>query len=141
MADSNLTHQHGTISFGELACNAEADVSIESQAYLENSVAFSQLADAMEGSMDGVLVVPCGTCYTVNCIQGEVITLPPGGMDVLGRLHFPLTANVVLNATGIIVRGLVEISHKLNPVNRVIVTLCGTENVLYYPHDICGGWS
>ena len=95
--DSDHTQQHGTMSYGELSCNANAAVDIQSQACLDAALPFSQLVLATAGDDNDVLVVPCGECYTMDYTNGEVITLPSGGMDVLGRLHFPSTSNVMLN--------------------------------------------
>ncbi len=96
--DSDHTQQHGTISYGELSCNANAAVDIKSQACLDAALPFSQLVESLAAAGDNndVLVVPCGECYTMDYTNGEVVTLH-GGMDVLGRLHFPSTSNVMLN--------------------------------------------
>ncbi len=62
-------------------------------------------------------------------------------MDILGRLHFSLMANVVLNVIVIVVQGLIDIPSELNPGYRVIGMMYGTNNEFYYSYNICGGWS
>lgn len=133
-------HDHGMMAYGELACNANAAVNIESQACLDDALSFSTLVEAaMAQDAPTTFVVPCGACYTVDYTDGEVITLPhSGGMNVLGRLHFPPTANVVLNTTGVIIQGMLDIPQPLAPDNQVTITLYGTDNIFYYPHDTCG---
>ena len=120
----------------ELGCNAN----IESEECLTNAVPFSELVTAAPAMR---IVVPCGICAFMDYTDGSTVTLPPNGLDIVGRLHFPSTANVILNTTAVIVQGMLDMTAPdAASGNQVKVTLYGTEEQFAYPYDSCdGGYS
>eukprot|EP00957_Ditylum_brightwellii_P156456 11907114-Ditylum_brightwellii.AAC.1 len=124
--------------YSTLACNSNASPLIDSADCLNNAATFSSLVASASASEFDVVVVPCGTCVVVDYTDGSTVTLPAGGLDVLGRLHFPATSNVVINTTAIVVQGLLDISTP-NVGNKVKVTLYGTDEIFAYPYELCSG--
>ena len=120
--------------YGELACNANASPKINTDDCLEGATPLSTLLGD-DSTASSQVTIPCGTCYTVDYTDGETITLD-GGLNVLGRLHFPSTANVVLETTSVVVQGLWSMTTP-NVSNTVTIRLYGTEDVYAYPHDYC----
>lgn len=86
---------------------------------------------------NSTVVVPCNTCAYVDITDGSTIDLPYG-IDIVGRLMFPPSANLQIKTTSIIVQGMMDIP-KLNTGNKITVTMYGTDDVYYYPHDECNG--
>ena len=98
---------------------------------------FSSLVASAAASNSRV-VVPCNTCAVVDYTSYETVDLPEG-LDVVGRLIFPSTANVMLNATSVFVQGMLDLETP-DEGNRVTVNLYGgVEEVYFYPHDQCDG--
>lgn len=122
------------VMYAPLSCNTEA--SIDSDACLDTASDLSALVNAASVT-GGPVVVPCGQCAIVDYVDGSTITIP-SGLDIVGRLHFPPTANVMLNTTAVFVQGQLDIE-KPNAGNKVTVTLYGTEDQYFYPHDLCSG--
>eukprot|EP00957_Ditylum_brightwellii_P212067 15366923-Ditylum_brightwellii.AAC.1 len=83
------------------------------------------------------VVVPCGTCATVDVTSGETIDMPHG-LEVLGKLVFPSSANLVINTTAVFVQGELNMGIPDND-NIVKLTFYGTEDVDFYPAEQCGG--
>ena len=115
------------MGFAPLHCNMDAD--IDSQACLDNAVNFSSIFSAEES---GQLTIPCGACVVMDYTDGSTITIS-GGLNVLGRLHFPPSANVVLRTTAVFVQG--SWSMDIPDVgNTVKVSLYGSGEKQLYPH-------
>ena len=119
--------------YGELSCNANANPKINTDECLEGATPLSTLLG--DSIFEHQVTIPCGTCYTVDYTNGETITLD-GGLNVLGRLHFPSTANVTLETTSVIVQGLWSMTTP-DVGNTVTIRLYGTEDVWAFPHDYC----
>lgn len=77
-------------------------------------------------------MVECGSCVTVDYTNGEVVTLPLG-INVIGKLHFPSTANLVLRTQYLFVQGELVIDPP-SEMNEVKVLLFGTTNQTIIPH-------
>lgn len=78
------------------------------------------------------IVVDCGMCVTVDYVNGENVTLPLG-INIIGKLHFPSTANLVLRTQHIFVQGELVIDPP-SEMNVVRVLLFGTTNQSFIPH-------
>jgi len=118
--------------YGELACNANANPKINTDNCLNNALPLSSL---LNDNNDNVVIIPCGSCYTVDYTNGETITME-GGLNVLGRLHFPSTSNIVLNTTSVLVQGMWSMTIPEDN-NSIKIHLYGTDDVTIYPHDQC----
>lgn len=116
-----------------LSCNTAAVPSIDSTECISSAVSLSSLVATAPAN--GEVTIPCGACATVDYTDGSTITIP-GGLNVLGRLHFPSTANVVINTTAVIVQGMLDMTIP-NSGNQVKVTLYGTEEQYLFPYDKC----
>ena len=110
--------------FAPLACNAN----IESEECVPFSSVFSD-------SNPASLTIPCGKCVVMDYTDGSTVTVP-GGLNVLGRLHFPPTANMVLRTTAVFVQGVWSMDTPADG-NTVKVTLYGSEEQNFYPHSSC----
>eukprot|EP00593_Proboscia_inermis_P002038 CAMPEP_0171295950 /NCGR_PEP_ID=MMETSP0816-20121228/4613_1 /TAXON_ID=420281 /ORGANISM="Proboscia inermis, Strain CCAP1064/1" /LENGTH=220 /DNA_ID=CAMNT_0011769025 /DNA_START=46 /DNA_END=705 /DNA_ORIENTATION=+ len=117
--------------FGPLQCNVDA--SIHSDECLSNAVGFSTLFS--EEELFATLTIPCGRCVTMDYTDGETITIP-GGLNVVGRLHFPSSTNVVVRTTAVFVQGSWSMDIP-GEGNRVTVSLFGSEEQTLYPHNSC----
>lgn len=69
--------------------------------------------------------------------DGSTVTIPGNGvLNVLGRLHFPSSASVVLRTKAVFVQGIW--SMMIPDENKLVrVTLYGHEEHTIYPHDLC----
>lgn len=115
-----------------LSCNVDI-----SSCDVASATPLSTLVAATNNSTSHV-VVPCNTCAYVDYTEGEVINLP-NGLDVVGRLIFPSTANVELELKAVFVQGMLDIT-KPDGGNKVTISLYGdTEEVYFYPHESCSG--
>ena len=111
---------------------------------LTSAVSFKSLVEEYIGStasngttVMAPLVIPCGQCVTVDYNDGTTVTLP-GGLDVVGRLHFPPTASITINTTAVFVQGRLDMTEPA-PGNSVTISLFGVEDQYLYPHGMCGG--
>lgn len=116
--------------FAPLQCNIDA--AIDSDECLSNAVGFSTLF--LEGE-SAPLTIPCGKCVFMDYIDGSTITVS-GGLNVIGRLHFPPTANVVLRTTAVYVQGAWSMGIP-EEGNTVKVSLYGSGEKTFYPHTSC----
>lgn len=122
------------MDYAPLQCNADAVPSIESQNCLSSAASLSSLL-AAHGSSMMPLTIPCGTCAVVDHTDGSTIDVP-GGINVLGRLHFPPASNVVIITTAVFVQGLLS-AEEPSPGNKVKISLYGNDDVTFYPHEEC----
>lgn len=114
--------------FTPLQCNAD----INTEACLDDAVAFSEIFSAEESAP---LTIPCGKCVVMDYTDGSTITVS-GGLNVIGRLHFPSTANVVLRATAVFVQGAWSMETP-EEGKSVKVALYGSGEKQLYPHASC----
>ena len=117
-------------SFGPLQCNI--DSSIDSDICLSDAIALSSIVSEDESA---ALTIPCGKCVVVDYTDGSTITIP-GGLKVIGRLHFPPSANLVLRTTAVFVKGMWSMSIP-DDGNSVKISLYGLEEQILYPDDEC----
>eukprot|EP00521_Asterionellopsis_glacialis_P016306 CAMPEP_0195299728 /NCGR_PEP_ID=MMETSP0707-20130614/26077_1 /TAXON_ID=33640 /ORGANISM="Asterionellopsis glacialis, Strain CCMP134" /LENGTH=207 /DNA_ID=CAMNT_0040362207 /DNA_START=307 /DNA_END=926 /DNA_ORIENTATION=+ len=78
-------------------------------------------------------VIPCGKCVVVDATDGSEISLPKG-LNIEGMLHFPTTASLTLEATHVVVQGVL----KMDPPalgNKVRIRMVGSEEQIFHPHD------
>ena len=120
--------------YGELSCNAIASPQINTDECLEGATPLSTLLGD-DSTVSSQVTIPCGTCYVVDYTDGETITLD-GGLNVLGRLHFPSNANLVLETTSVVVQGVWSMTTP-DVGNTVTIRLYGTEDVWVYPYESC----
>jgi len=123
------------VSYGELTCNANVSPKINTDECLNGAIPLSFLLESGTTTVSSSLDIPCGTCYKVDYTNGETITIE-GGLNVLGRLHFPSTANMVLNTTSVVVQGMWSMTTP-DVGNTVKISLYGADDVYIYPHDNC----
>lgn len=116
--------------FGPLQCNLDA--SIDSDECLSNAIHLSSILLEDESSP---LTIPCGTCIVVDYTDGSTVTIP-GGLNVIGRLHFPSSASLVLRTTAVFVQGMWSMSTP-DEGNSVKISLYDLEEKVFYPHDAC----
>jgi len=123
---------HSSLTYTTLDCNEIAAVDIDSQDCLDNAISFSSIYDS--SSIDP-LTVPCGKCVLMDYTDGSTLEIP-GGLHVLGRLHFDPLSSVIVRTTGVFVQG--SWSMKIpNEGNQVKILLHGFEEQTLYPHDLC----
>lgn len=104
------------------ACNSGLDAA-------DCSTTLSSLVNVNSGSE---IVVDCGMCVTVDYVNGENVTLPLG-INIIGKLYFPSSANLVLRTQHIFVQGELVIDPP-REMNIVKVLLFGTTNQSFIPH-------
>jgi hypothetical protein len=119
-------------SFAPLQCNHNVDASIDSDDCLSNAVGLSTLFSVDESAP---LTIPCGRCVIVDYTDGSTITIP-GGLNVVGRLHFPSSANVIVRTTAVFVQGSWSMETP-DEGKSVKVSLYGSEEQFLYPHSSC----
>lgn len=129
--------------YAPLQCNVDAAIDND-EVCLTSAASFKSLvkeyigATASNGTTAmGPLVIPCGQCVTVDYDDGSTVTLP-GGLDVVGRLHFPPTASITINTTAVFVQGRLDMTEPA-PGNSITISLFGVEDQHLYPHGMCGG--
>jgi len=122
------------MDYAPLQCNVNASPSIESDDCLSSASMLSQLI-AEHGAMMGPLTIPCGMCVVADVTDGSTRRIP-GGINVLGRLHFPPSSHMTLETTSVIVQGLLS-AEEPEVGNKVTVSLYGNEDVTFYPHEQC----
>ena len=135
--ETGLQEQRGLMpgmemGYGEISCNAIASPQINTDECLAGATPLSSL---LGDDLSSQVTIPCGTCVTVDYTDGETITLD-GGLNVLGRLHFPSTASVTLATTSVVVQGMWSMTTP-DVGNKVTIRLYGTEDVWVYPYDSC----
>ena len=124
--------------YGPLNCNTAASPSISSEECLANATPLSSLINSATASSLDHVIVPCGSCVTVDYTDSSTVTLPgDGSLHIKGRLHFPSASSVKLNATAIFVEGLLDIPHGINDDKQVKFSLYGSDEWYYYPHEMC----
>jgi len=126
LSSRKLSANSATISnFAKLDCNPEVFTNCD-----------ILVSNNLPSSINEVLTVPCGQCYTFD-IDGNV-TLA-GGIDIKGKLLFPLNHKVTIYTPYVIVQGELEIN-----VDHLTITpdnmganfiLTGTDDVLFSPSD------
>ncbi len=95
----------------------------------------SPVSQIVSNNPDDRLVIPCGRCYTFDI--GGNITF--NGLDVRGKLLFPINHKAIIHTSFVIVQGELEltVNHaKISPENiatRFVLT--GTEDILFTPSD------
>jgi hypothetical protein len=123
--------------YGPLHCNSVVVPSIASEECLTNATPLSSLINDAVASSTNV-IVPCGSCVTVDYTDSSTITLPgDGSLHIKGRLHFPPTSSVTLNSTAIFIEGLLDIPQGIRDDNEVKFSLYGQDRWYYYPHEKC----
>lgn len=121
--------------YAPLRCN---DAILSDDSCLATAASFRDLLEEqLTGTSTDPVVIPCGECVTVDVTDGSTLTLPHG-LDVVGRLHFPPTANVVLNTTAVFVQGQLDMTEPVEG-SAVTVTLFGVEEQFLHPHEACAG--
>ena len=124
--------QHMT-EYGPLQCNIDASIDIDTNECLSSAVNFSTLLSTLSSTP---VTIPCGICVIMDYENGSTVHIP-GGLNVLGRLHFPSSANVILKTTFVFVQGIWSMEIPTEG-NLVKITLYGIEDQFLYPHDLCG---
>jgi len=118
------------VLYGPLQCNLDA--SVDSDECLANAVGLSELLGEHDDDDDASpLIVPCGTCVVVDYEDGSTVTVD-GGLHVIGRLHFPPEASVVLRTTAVYVQGTWSMATPATG-NAVTLSLYGTEEPSFVP--------
>ena len=111
-------------TFGRLECNPSSWSGIDCSKPVSNIVL-----------SDSPLIVPCGQCYTFD-LTGNV-TLD--GINIKGKLQFPINHKAVINTPYVIVQGELEIAvnhDQISPHNTATrFVLTGTEDVIFAPSD------
>jgi hypothetical protein len=119
------------MSYEALSCNVDIH-----SCDIASSTPLSTLVTANTNSSSSHVVIPCNTCAYVDYTDEEVVTLP-NGIDIVGRLIFPPSADVELKLKALFVQGVLDME-KLDGDNQVIVNLYGEEEVTFYPHESTG---
>ena len=95
----------------------------------------SNLVSSIIASGTATLTIPCGQCYTFD-VEGNV-TL--GGLDIQGKLLFPLNHKVNIYTPYVVVQGELEINvnHATISPDHVSTNfiLTGTQDVLFTPTE------
>ena len=134
----------GHSMYSPLQCNVDAAIDND-EACLTSAVSFKSLVEEYTSATTASngttavapLVIPCGQCVNVDYDDGTTVTLP-GGLDVVGRLHFPPTASLTINTTAVVVQGRLDMTEPA-PDHSVTINLYGVEAQYLYPHHVCGG--
>ena len=123
--------------YGPLHCNTDVVPSISSQECLNSATPLSSIInDAVDSSTN--VIVPCGSCVTVDYTDSPTITLPgDGSLHIKGRLHFPPDSSVTLNSTAIFIEGLLDIPQGIHDDKEVKFSLYGQDGWYYYPRGKC----
>jgi len=125
--DRDYTRSFGrsmTLSLSPLDCNDGKMEDCNSSAVTISSL--MALADDEEE-----VVIPCGTCLTVDYEDGSTVTFSKG-LNIQGKFYFPSTANVEIYTSHVFVMGILEMDP---PVDQNIVKfrLFGTETKFLFP--------
>ncbi len=92
------------VSYNPLSCNINIhSCDIASATPLSSLIATT----ANNNDPSSHVTIPCNTCAYVDYKDGEVVTLP-NGMDVVGRLIFPPSANVEIQLKALFVQGMLD---------------------------------
>lgn len=87
-------------------------------------------------SKSSPLVIPCGQCYTFD-MEGNVTFAE--GINIIGKLQFPLNHKATISTPFVIVQGELEIvvdTPQVSPENKATTfILTGTNDVIFNPTD------
>jgi len=120
----------GLPSFVPLECNSALDSCGDSIEETPLSTLVEQTQPFKE------VVIPCGSCVFVDYDDGSTQTLS-GGLNVIGSLRFPSTADVTIRTTHVFVQGLLTINAPIlgNKVGFRLYEKDGQHDpVTIYPH-------
>lgn len=117
-------------NFSPLTCNA--DPAPVEEACATSSVTLSSI-HAASTAAGTTAHIPCGTCATVDTVDGSTLAFPRG-INVEGMLHFPSSANVVVETTHVFVQGVLKMDAPEGD-NEVRIKMVGTENQFLVPHS------
>lgn len=112
-------------AFAPLSCNANL-----SSADCLSTTLSGLLAASPPGG--GAVTIPCGTCARFDVEDGSALTFPRG-LNVEGRLLVDASANGVLNATHVVVQGVLSVREPAGG-GSFAINLYGTEGVAFAPH-------
>lgn len=119
------------VSYNPLSCNIDIH-----SCDISSATPLSTLITTAVNDPSSDVVIPCNTCAYVDYTDGEVVTLP-NGMDVVGRLIFPPSANVEIQLKALFVQGMLDMV-KPHEGNQVVINLYGDEEITFYPHESTG---
>jgi len=80
---------------------------------------------------DEEVVIPCGSCVTVDYTDGSTVTFDKG-LNIQGKLYFPPTASVEIYTTHVFVMGALEMDPPADQ-NIVKFQFFGTDTKFLYP--------
>ena len=121
------------VSYHPLTCN----VNIDSCDIAAATPLSTLVASASATNSSSHVIIPCNTCAYVDYTDGEVVSLP-NGIDVVGRLIFPPSANVEIKLKSLFVQGMLDIE-KPQGDNKVVINLYGEDEVTFYPYESTNG--
>lgn len=117
------------VSYDPLSCNVDIH-----SCDIASATPLSTIVAGTDSSSH--VTVPCNTCAYVDYTDGEIVTLP-NGIDVVGRLIFPPSANVEIKLKALFVQGMLDMV-KPHGDNHVVISLYGEEEVTFYPNESTG---
>ena len=118
------------VAYDPLSCNVDIH-----SCDIASATPLSTIIAAGTNSSSHV-TIPCNTGAYADYSGGEKVTLP-NGMDVVGRLIFPPSANVEIKLKALFVQGMLDMV-KPHEGNQVVISLYGEEEVTFYPHESTG---
>ena len=119
-------------SFNTLMCNSELSDDDCDPASTRYSGTLSDLVDSTPQGEQAV--VPCGRCVVVDTADGSILNLPDG-INVVGMLHFPSTANLTVVTTNIVVQGVLKMDPPSSALgNKVRIKMVGSDDYYLRPH-------
>ena len=121
------------VSYLPLSCN----IDIGSCDIVTATPLSTLVAAASATNSSSHVIIPCNTCAYVDYTDGEVVSLP-NGIDIVGRLIFPPSANVEIKLKALFVQGMLDIE-KPHGDNKVVISLYGDDEVTFYPHESDNG--
>uniref|UniRef100_A0A7S4JV21 G8 domain-containing protein n=1 Tax=Odontella aurita TaxID=265563 RepID=A0A7S4JV21_9STRA len=130
--NNGVSYENHDMNYAPLSCNNDIDA-----ASCDSTTFSSLVASSSSTPGSSAVVVPCGTCVTVDIVDGSKIELPRG-LEVLGKLHFPSSSNVVLNTTHVFVQGILSMDEP-SEGNEVRINFYGTDHQCLLPAMMCGG--
>jgi len=105
---------------------------------LDTADCSTTLSSLVNVSAGAEIVIECGKCVSVDYTSGEAVNISLG-INVIGKLYFPSTANLVLRTQYLFIQGELVIDP---PQNQVKILLFGTNNQTLIPHGdnvgLCG---
>ena len=99
--------------FSPLACNAnltvaDCDATGTTGGLTLSSILEASLQASNNGTTAAEAIIPCGMCATATVSDGSALTFP-SGLNVEGMLYVPPSANLTIEATRIIVQGILKV--------------------------------